>query len=71
MLLRAVQKLTLNTIGIFVNFDSGSAYSYIMGEGLFCKEVVIPACMVFVDPFFQNAELLRAKYRAYKLLNQI
>ena len=51
MLLIAVQKLTLDTIGIFVNFNSGSAYSYITrvgGEGgLLCKEVVISARMVF------------------------
>ena len=64
MLHRAFQNLTVDTIWIFVNFNSGSAYSYITGGGggVLCMEIVMPARMVFdLNFFFQNTVLHRAK----------
>ena len=62
MLLKAVQKVTLNIIGIFVNLKSASAYSYIMGDCYVCNlQAVMHARMVFgLSYFFQITELHRA-----------
>ena len=73
MLLKAIQKLTLNTIGIFVNMKSASPYSYTMRVVMSgtCKLLCMLAWFLLLIFSSKTQIYTEQKYRAFRFLNWI
>ena len=75
MLLKAIQKLTLNTIGIFVNIKSASAYCIDISWGVVmcatCKLLCMLAWFLVLIFSSKTQSYTEQKYRAFRFLNWI
>ena len=75
MLLKAVQKVTLNIIGIFVNLKSASTYYIHISWGIVmcatCKLLCMLACFLVLIISSKSQSYTEHKYRAFRFLNWI